>query len=156
MPSDKVTQHQLGLFHGYPQWWKKHQADLTRQREAPPPEGPKNGNQSHNSRTNNEQYFGHHGSSAAGSGVSRCGGLGLTSDAGGQLAWRHGSQCNHDPQTLGPSPSIGRITASRGIGGAIRNPMGTYLIFLSAKPPSNANRVEILTLCFLYHSRKLA
>ncbi|KAI3342307.1 hypothetical protein F4824DRAFT_512045 [Ustulina deusta] len=123
MPSDKVTQHQLGLFHGYPQWWKKHQADLTRQREAPPPEGPKNGNQSHNSRTNNEQYFGHHGSSAAGSGVSRCGGLGLTSDAGGQLAWRHGSQCNHDPQTLGPSPSIGRITASRGIGGAIRNPM---------------------------------
>ncbi|KAF3058641.1 hypothetical protein GL218_05373 [Daldinia childiae] len=28
MPFDKVTQHQLGLFHGFPAWWKKHQADL--------------------------------------------------------------------------------------------------------------------------------
>ncbi|KAK6193835.1 hypothetical protein LQW54_012055 [Pestalotiopsis sp. IQ-011] len=35
MPFDKVTQHQLGLFHGLPAWWKKHQAELARQREAP-------------------------------------------------------------------------------------------------------------------------
>lgn len=35
MPFDKVTQHQLGLFHGFPAWWKKHQADLSRQREGP-------------------------------------------------------------------------------------------------------------------------
>ncbi|KAI0164321.1 hypothetical protein GGR52DRAFT_575678 [Hypoxylon sp. FL1284] len=34
MPFDKVTQHQLGLFHGFPAWWKKHQADLSRQREG--------------------------------------------------------------------------------------------------------------------------
>ncbi|KAI1344824.1 hypothetical protein F5Y15DRAFT_6651 [Xylariaceae sp. FL0016] len=34
MPFDKVTQHQLGLFHGFPAWWKKHQADLARQRDA--------------------------------------------------------------------------------------------------------------------------
>ncbi|KAI1102104.1 hypothetical protein F4804DRAFT_334623 [Jackrogersella minutella] len=33
MPFDKVTQHQLGLFHGFPAWWKKAQADLSRQRE---------------------------------------------------------------------------------------------------------------------------
>lgn len=33
MPLDKVTQHQLGLFHGLPAWWKKHQAELARQRE---------------------------------------------------------------------------------------------------------------------------
>ncbi|KAI0842506.1 hypothetical protein F5Y06DRAFT_306036 [Hypoxylon sp. FL0890] len=37
MPFDKVTQHQLGLFHGFPAWWKKHQADLSRQREGPGP-----------------------------------------------------------------------------------------------------------------------
>lgn len=35
MPFDKVTQHQLGLFHGLPAWWKKHQAELARQRDAP-------------------------------------------------------------------------------------------------------------------------
>ncbi|KAF7518661.1 hypothetical protein G7054_g13377 [Neopestalotiopsis clavispora] len=35
MPFDKVTQHQLGLFHGLPAWWKKHQAELARQREVP-------------------------------------------------------------------------------------------------------------------------
>ncbi|KAK6951411.1 hypothetical protein Daesc_007946 [Daldinia eschscholtzii] len=34
MPFDKVTQHQLGLFHGFPAWWKKHQADLSRQRDG--------------------------------------------------------------------------------------------------------------------------
>ncbi|KAG7288588.1 hypothetical protein NEMBOFW57_004941 [Staphylotrichum longicolle] len=30
MPSDKATQHQLGLFLGYPVWWKRRQAELTR------------------------------------------------------------------------------------------------------------------------------
>ncbi|KAK3685474.1 hypothetical protein B0T22DRAFT_482438 [Podospora appendiculata] len=31
MPHDKATQHALGLFHGHPAWWKKHQAELSRQ-----------------------------------------------------------------------------------------------------------------------------
>lgn len=35
MPSDKATQVALGLFQGYPAWWKKHQADLQRQRAGP-------------------------------------------------------------------------------------------------------------------------
>lgn len=35
MPSDKATQVALGLFQGYPPWWKKHQADLQRQRAGP-------------------------------------------------------------------------------------------------------------------------
>lgn len=35
MPLDKATQHQLGLFHGLPSWWKKHQAELARQRDPP-------------------------------------------------------------------------------------------------------------------------
>ncbi|KAK1771086.1 hypothetical protein QBC33DRAFT_511877 [Phialemonium atrogriseum] len=33
MPFDKATQHSLGLFHGLPAWWKKHQAELARQRD---------------------------------------------------------------------------------------------------------------------------
>lgn len=33
MPLDKATQLSLGLFHGLPSWWKKHQANLSRQRE---------------------------------------------------------------------------------------------------------------------------
>ncbi|RYP75241.1 hypothetical protein DL769_003852 [Monosporascus sp. CRB-8-3] len=40
MPFDKVTQHQLGLFHGFPTWWKKHQAELARQRDPVPPLSP--------------------------------------------------------------------------------------------------------------------
>ncbi|KAI1865821.1 uncharacterized protein JN550_008079 [Neoarthrinium moseri] len=35
MPFDKATQNQLGLFHGLPAWWKKHQAELARQRDVP-------------------------------------------------------------------------------------------------------------------------
>lgn len=34
MPFDKATQHALGLFHGLPAWWKKHQADLARQQDV--------------------------------------------------------------------------------------------------------------------------
>ncbi|KAK4038008.1 hypothetical protein C8A01DRAFT_17849 [Parachaetomium inaequale] len=30
MPSDKATQHQLGLFLGYPVWWKRRQGELAR------------------------------------------------------------------------------------------------------------------------------
>ncbi|KAK4236671.1 hypothetical protein C8A03DRAFT_35396 [Achaetomium macrosporum] len=30
MPSDRATQHQLGLFLGYPAWWKRRQAELAR------------------------------------------------------------------------------------------------------------------------------
>ncbi|KAL2140440.1 hypothetical protein VTI28DRAFT_3791 [Corynascus sepedonium] len=30
MPSDRATQHQLGLFLGYPVWWKRRQAELAR------------------------------------------------------------------------------------------------------------------------------
>lgn len=37
MPFDKATQLSLGLFHGLPSWWKKHQANLQRQREPDTP-----------------------------------------------------------------------------------------------------------------------
>ncbi|KAK0638733.1 hypothetical protein B0T16DRAFT_421699 [Cercophora newfieldiana] len=36
MPHDRATQHALGLFHGYPAWWKRQQAELARQKPGPP------------------------------------------------------------------------------------------------------------------------
>ncbi|SPN97420.1 uncharacterized protein DNG_00934 [Cephalotrichum gorgonifer] len=35
MPADRATQQAMGLFHGLPTWWKKHQAELQRQRSEP-------------------------------------------------------------------------------------------------------------------------
>ncbi|KAK5628931.1 hypothetical protein RRF57_004646 [Xylaria bambusicola] len=118
MPSDKLTQHQLGLFHGYPQWWKKHQADLSRQRDAPPPEGPKNSGQSHELRANNERYTGHSSCSIVGGGSASSGGL--ASDAGGQLAWRQSGEYSSDSPALGPASSMGRVT-SKEMSGPMRN-----------------------------------
>ncbi|KAI1439152.1 hypothetical protein GGR50DRAFT_690511 [Xylaria sp. CBS 124048] len=121
MPSDKVTQHQLGLFHGYPQWWKKHQSDLARQRDVPVTvDGPNNGGASNESRSSNERYPGRaHAMVGGGGGGGRGGGdLSLTSDGGGQLAWQRPS----DSQPLGPPPSvIGRVSATRGMSAAMRN-----------------------------------
>ncbi|KAI0451703.1 hypothetical protein F5B21DRAFT_527640 [Xylaria acuta] len=126
MPTDKVTQHILGLFHGYPQWWKKHQADLARQREAPQSEAPKNCGQSNDSRSNTERYIGRTNTSAPGNGGTRGGGLGLASDTGGQLTWRHSGEYTGDPQALGPaSSSMGRAAASRGMSGTAGNSMAT-------------------------------
>ncbi|KAI0528281.1 hypothetical protein F5B22DRAFT_653351 [Xylaria bambusicola] len=117
MPSDKLTQHQLGLFHGYPQWWKKHQADLSRQRDAPLLEAPKNGGQSNELRTSNERYIGHSSRSIAGGGSASYGGL--TSDAGRQFAWRHSGEYGSDSPALGPASSMGQAT-SKGISGPMR------------------------------------
>ncbi|KAI1133303.1 hypothetical protein F5Y10DRAFT_287696 [Nemania abortiva] len=125
MPSDRATQHQLGLFHGYPQWWKKHQADLVRQREAPPSEGPKGCAQGNDPKPSNERYLRSANSPGVGNGGTRGGGLGFTSDAGGQLPWRHGGEYGGEPQALGPPPPIGRATTSRVVGGTMRNPMAT-------------------------------
>lgn len=124
MPTDKVTQHTLGLFHGYPQWWKKHQADLARQREAPPSEALKDCSQGNDARSNNERYIGRINTSAPGNGGTRGGGLGLAPDAGGQLAWRHSGEYSGDTQILGTTSAIGRTSTSRGICGSARNPMG--------------------------------
>ncbi|KAI0446183.1 hypothetical protein F4803DRAFT_568764 [Xylaria telfairii] len=138
MPTDKVTQHTLGLFHGYPQWWKKHQADLARQREAPPSEALKDCSPSNDSRSNNERYIGRINASAPGSGGTRGGGLGLASDAGGQLAWRHSGEYSGDTQILGTPSTIGRTSTSRGICGSARNAMASRTPDnnLSPCPPS--------------------
>ncbi|KAI0879037.1 hypothetical protein GGS24DRAFT_496161 [Hypoxylon argillaceum] len=124
MPSDRFTQNQLGLFHGYPQWWKKHQADMARQHEVQPSEAAKNCSQSNNSRPSSERYIGRINSSAVGNGGARGEGSGFTSDASGQLTWRH-DEYNGQPQVLGPAPSIGRATTSRQMCGPIRRTIGT-------------------------------
>ncbi|KAI0812087.1 hypothetical protein GGR55DRAFT_640397 [Xylaria sp. FL0064] len=123
MPSDKATQHQLGLFHGYPQWWKKHQADLTRQREVASSESPKNGDQGNGSKVRNERYLDRLASSMPGNGDARGGNLGLASDAGRQVAWRHSGEYGGDPQALEYPSLMGRTMASRGVGGVMRNPI---------------------------------
>ncbi|KAK4245267.1 hypothetical protein C7999DRAFT_16533 [Corynascus novoguineensis] len=41
MPSDRATQHQLGLFLGYPVWWKRRQAELARAQAQMPGQGGK-------------------------------------------------------------------------------------------------------------------
>ncbi|KAI1363788.1 hypothetical protein F5Y08DRAFT_354096 [Xylaria arbuscula] len=120
MPSDKLTQHQLGLFHGYPQWWKKHQADLSRQRDAPSSEAPKSSSQSSESKGVNEGYLIHPVGSTTGGGNVGCGNL--TPDIGGQLAWRQNGEYSSDPQILATTSSNARTT-TRGMSGAMRNAM---------------------------------
>ncbi|KAI1204672.1 uncharacterized protein F4807DRAFT_324298 [Annulohypoxylon truncatum] len=79
MPFDKVTQHALGLFHGFPAWWKKHQADLSRQREGPGPAVP----------STLGLGMGAANGGAGGAGMS---GLGITAGVGGMGAGGDGTQ----------------------------------------------------------------
>ncbi|KAI1631727.1 hypothetical protein F4809DRAFT_653798 [Biscogniauxia mediterranea] len=84
MPFDKVTQHQLGLFHGFPAWWKKRQAELARHREAPPGPGP--GPLDHHPTTPGDTRGGGPGSSSASGGSSSGVGVGGGGGGGGGLA----------------------------------------------------------------------
>jgi hypothetical protein len=36
MPFDKATQQSLGLFHGFPKWWRDHQEELQKQQKNSP------------------------------------------------------------------------------------------------------------------------
>ncbi|KAI0390268.1 hypothetical protein F5Y17DRAFT_73131 [Xylariaceae sp. FL0594] len=101
MPSDKATQHQLGLFHGYPQWWKKHQADLARQREMPMESpGSDAGGSNPDSRSNTERYVGRVGPSSGG-------GQGPARDTG---RWRNSGEYAADSRALGPPAPMLRST----------------------------------------------
>ncbi|KAK1530725.1 uncharacterized protein CCOS01_05828, partial [Colletotrichum costaricense] len=40
MPLDKATQHSLGLFHGFPAWWKKQQTEIRQQQQPQQPQQP--------------------------------------------------------------------------------------------------------------------
>lgn len=124
MPSDKATQHSLGLFHGFPQWWKKHQADLARQREVPM-DSPNNGGHANDTIPQPGLYLGGT-SSIIGPGVAPRGrAFTLTSDAGEQLGWRQSDEYVGNLQALMSPPSIPRSTMSRGAGWPnARNSMG--------------------------------
>ncbi|TRX95732.1 hypothetical protein FHL15_003286 [Xylaria flabelliformis] len=124
MPEDQETQRMLGLFHGYPQWWKKRQADLSRPRDAPPSEVPKNCGQTDSSGSKNQRYIGRINNSASENRGTRSGSSGLTSDTGRQHAWHTGGGYIGDPQVPGPVSSIGQAATSR-MSGTTRNYVAT-------------------------------
>ncbi|KAI1778037.1 hypothetical protein F4818DRAFT_456044 [Hypoxylon cercidicola] len=91
MPFDKVTQHQLGLFHGFPAWWKKHQADLSRQRDGPVGVvGAGVAGAEEPARLSGDRFLG------------RGGGPGPSTSA---VAARGGGVGNGDPADIGPGPA---------------------------------------------------
>ncbi|KAI1742714.1 hypothetical protein F4680DRAFT_463710 [Xylaria scruposa] len=124
MPEDQDTQHMLGLFHGYPLWWKKRQADLAKPRDVPPSEAPQNCDQSNSSESKNQGCIGHITNSASVNGGTRSGSSGLaSSDTGRQHAW-HGGGYIGDPQVPGPGSSMGQVATSR-MSGNTRNYVAT-------------------------------
>ena len=104
MPFDKFTQHQLGLFHGYPAWWKKHQAELARQRDvAPPP--PQDQDQDQDRGQMPE------GSVAGGDDAGRVGSSGANAGASDRFLGRG--------YGLGPTQNMG-LGGTRGSGDTVR------------------------------------
>ncbi|KAK7992012.1 hypothetical protein PG996_012975 [Apiospora saccharicola] len=126
MPFDKMTQHQLGLFHGLPQWWKKHQAELARQRD--PSDGEQDGSGSGTvTGSTGERLAGGGGSAAehprssSGGflGRSACGsgGDGGGAAVGGNLAWRRSNFASIEDTAHGfGDHSIGSPSARGGVG----------------------------------------
>ncbi|OTB06963.1 hypothetical protein M426DRAFT_91707 [Hypoxylon sp. CI-4A] len=143
MPFDKVTQHQLGLFHGFPAWWKKHQAELSRQREVPAitsghgmggPGGSGGAlaiaGEEPARLSGDHRFMGRSGSAAAGhsSGASiGSSGMGTRGEehgmghgpTGGLPTWRRSGDFHHsEPKSLG----AGRGMNPRNTGATMRNP----------------------------------
>ncbi|KAI1416091.1 hypothetical protein F5Y13DRAFT_206109 [Hypoxylon sp. FL1857] len=147
MPFDKVTQHQLGLFHGFPAWWKKHQADLSRQRDGPGPViggGALGGEES-----GRERFLGRGGGPGAAAGSGGGGGdtgIGVGSGVGsgigsspttpGLPTWRRSGEFHaSEPKALGTGRSM-----ARGVGAGVRNPLVSYgSPFGPIAPPSRGS-----------------
>lgn len=141
MPFDKLTQHQLGLFHGYPAWWKKHQAELSRQRDVPVSvagSGPGGGGEDSGRMSNADRFLGR---AAIGSGSSTRPSSAAGGGGGGEVVgvasspvspgipnWRRGGEPHPSDQK---SLATGR-GVSRGVGPSARNFMGMSLLFLTA------------------------
>ncbi|KAI1136135.1 hypothetical protein F5Y05DRAFT_420267 [Hypoxylon sp. FL0543] len=139
MPFDKVTQHQLGLFHGFPAWWKKHQADLSRQRDGPglgiagAGAGAGAGGASGGEEGARERFMGRGGAAGVGGGGGSAGGAG-----GGEGAVGVGAGIRIDPTIPNWRRSGGEFHASeqktlgsgrgmaRGVGVGVINPMISY------------------------------
>ncbi|KAI1091872.1 hypothetical protein F5B19DRAFT_492935 [Rostrohypoxylon terebratum] len=150
MPFDKVTQHALGLFHGFPAWWKKHQADLSRQREGPAVvpsmgaigpggtglgitggmNGSGDGGAQDLGALGSGRYMGRGGAPGAGSGAvmgfieGKGDGAGMSSSptTPGLPSWRRGGeQHSAEQKTLGTGRGM-----ARGATSGMRNPMVSY------------------------------
>lgn len=148
MPFDKVTQHALGLFHGFPAWWKKHQADLSRQRDGPGvvpslgmgPSGTglgitggmngggEGGGAQDLAGLGSARYMGRGGAPGSGSGAvigfieGKGDGAGMASSptTPGLPSWRRGGeQHSAEQKTLGTGRGM-----ARGVTSGMRNPMG--------------------------------
>ncbi|KAI1658182.1 hypothetical protein F4813DRAFT_395900, partial [Daldinia decipiens] len=125
MPFDKVTQHQLGLFHGFPAWWKKHQADLSRQRDGPEDPVRLSGGSSGGGA---ERFMGRGGGggghpAAAGAGAEVAG------MASGPPSWRRSADgLPTEQKALGTGRSMARDMrgGGGGGGGGIKNPFVSY------------------------------
>ncbi|OTA70653.1 hypothetical protein K449DRAFT_442344 [Hypoxylon sp. EC38] len=142
MPFDKVTQHQLGLFHGFPAWWKKHQADLSRQRDGPGPgtgAGIGMGAGGGGEETGRERFLGRGGGAGAGGGdvgVGGGGGIGHSPTTPGLPTWRRSGEFHASEQkSLGAGRSV-----TRGVGSGVRNPLVSYgSPFGPIAPPSRGS-----------------
>ncbi|KAI1485048.1 hypothetical protein F5X96DRAFT_691411 [Biscogniauxia mediterranea] len=146
MPFDKVTQHQLGLFHGFPAWWKKRQAELARHREAPPPPppppttpgdrgggGPPGSSSAASGGSSSGVGVGGGGNEFGGSSSSGGGGMVAGADPASPLHWRRGNNNNNNNNgdytdnhlQASMTAAAGRGTMSRGgMGPSLRNPIG--------------------------------
>ncbi|KAI0387069.1 hypothetical protein F5Y04DRAFT_288835 [Hypomontagnella monticulosa] len=146
MPFDKLTQHQLGLFHGFPAWWKKHQADLSRQRDVPVSVGG-SGVEEPGRLVNTERLLGGGGGrglssprpssaaagggSGAGAGVGDVMGVGSSPVSPGIPGWRRGGE---EQKSLTPSRGV-----TRGVGTGVRSFITTYgSPFGPIAPPTRA------------------
>ncbi|ORY65414.1 uncharacterized protein BCR38DRAFT_484838 [Pseudomassariella vexata] len=153
MPFDKFTQHQLGLFHGLPAWWKKHQAELARQRDVvlggddASSDGQGQGQEAELSRE--RERFGRRGDNVGGGGVggrsADLGGATMSAGAGnaggggggggggvgGNMAWRRSGDSVQADMMPSSGPSMARSLggqgiASPGVGVGSRNPTVSY------------------------------
>ncbi|KAK8084852.1 hypothetical protein PG997_006123 [Apiospora hydei] len=140
MPFDKMTQHQLGLFHGLPAWWKKHQAELARQRDpsdgeqdgpgpAPAPASGPSGERAAagpESTRGGGGSFGGRGAGGGGGGGTPATGSGHAGNSGpgpgGNLAWRRPNFGSIEDATHGFGDHPMGSTSSRGSMG--NNPGG--------------------------------
>ncbi|KAI0148689.1 hypothetical protein GGR57DRAFT_227167 [Xylariaceae sp. FL1272] len=139
MPFDKKTQNQLGLFHGFPAWWKKHQADLARQRDTPfdsgnSPSGAMSGSSitKKDPALTTERYFDPV-ASRMGQAGDGGGGFPAPSETGGHAMWQQGESFGGNTQASGSATPIGR-------GGGIRSGLAPYgSPFGPIAPPARNN-----------------
>ncbi|KAI1113577.1 hypothetical protein F5Y14DRAFT_462350 [Nemania sp. NC0429] len=136
MPADKLTQHQLGLFHGYPQWWRKHQADLSRQREVLPLPLPSSSSESPDSSRGG-------GGPLGGVGLGLGFGLGLASSKWRQSGEYHAAaESQTQTQTQTQTQALGHAAASSAVASAIgrtRGASGALRTPISASSPDITN-----------------